>query len=40
MLKRQIETTDYEIDWMEYEFYGRTAEEIKIVEGESSKTKP
>jgi hypothetical protein len=36
MLQCQIEITDHEIDWLVYELYGLTAEEIKIAEGESS----
>ncbi len=34
MLKRQLETTDRQIDKLVYEFYGLTDEEIKIVEGQ------
>ena len=30
--KRQIETTDHQIDQLVYELYGLTEEEIKIVE--------
>lgn len=33
-IKKQIDTTDREIDRMVYELYGLTEEEIKIVEGE------
>jgi hypothetical protein len=42
MLQRQIVTTDSEIDHLVYELYGLTAEEVKIVEGESdvNGTKP
>lgn len=36
MLKRQIETTDRQIDQLVYELYGLTEEEIKIVEAETS----
>lgn len=35
MLQRQIDVTDREIDTLVYELYGLTAEEVKIVEGES-----
>lgn len=35
LLQRQIDATDREIDNLVYELYGLTAEEIKIVEGES-----
>ncbi|NLF50325.1 MAG: N-6 DNA methylase [Leptolinea sp.] len=35
LLQRQIDATDREIDTLVYELYGLTAEEIKIVEGES-----
>jgi hypothetical protein len=34
MLKRQLETTDKQIDKLVYELYGLTAEEIKMVEGQ------
>jgi hypothetical protein len=33
LLQRQIAGTDREIDWLIYELYGLTEEEIKIVEG-------
>jgi hypothetical protein len=33
MLKRQIETTDRQIDRLVYQLYGLTEEEIRIVEG-------
>jgi hypothetical protein len=33
VLKRQIETTDHEIDALVYALYGLTQEEIRIVEG-------
>jgi type I restriction-modification system DNA methylase subunit len=36
MLKRQIETTDRQIDMLVYELYGLTDEEIAIVEGSTS----
>jgi hypothetical protein len=36
MLKRQVETTDKQIDKLVYELYNLTAEEIKIIEGEVS----
>jgi len=36
MLQRQIAVTDREIDHLVYELYGLTAEEVKIVEGETS----
>jgi type II restriction/modification system DNA methylase subunit YeeA len=32
-LRREIESTDREIDRLVYELYGLTEEEIKIVEG-------
>jgi hypothetical protein len=31
-LQRQIEATDRQIDWLVYELYGLTEEEIAIVE--------
>ena len=34
MVKREIESTDGQIDRFVYELYGLTKEEIKIVEGE------
>jgi hypothetical protein len=34
MVKREIESTDREIDSLVYELYRLSAEEIKIVEGE------
>jgi hypothetical protein len=34
MVKREIESTDREIDQLVYELYGLSEEEIKIVEGE------
>jgi hypothetical protein len=42
ILQRQIAVTDSEIDTLVYELYGLTAEEVKIVEGESgvNGTKP
>jgi hypothetical protein len=33
MVKREIESTDKEIDQLVYELYGLSEEEIKIVEG-------
>ena len=33
MVKREIESTDREIDSLVYELYGMSEEEIKIVEG-------
>jgi hypothetical protein len=33
MLKRQIETTDRQIDSLVYELYGLSYEEVRIVEG-------
>jgi len=33
MIRREIESTDGEIDALVYELYGLTKEEIKIVEG-------
>ncbi|NMB55137.1 MAG: N-6 DNA methylase [Leptolinea sp.] len=36
LLQRQIDAADREIDNLVYELYGLTADEIKIVEGESS----
>jgi len=33
MVKREIESTDREIDQLVYELYGLSEEEIKIVEG-------
>jgi len=33
MIQRWIDATDLEIDRLVYELYGRTDEEIKIVEG-------
>ena len=33
MVKREIESTDREIDQLVYELYGLTEEEIRIVEG-------
>jgi hypothetical protein len=33
MVKREIESTDRQIDRLVYELYGLTEEEIKIVEG-------
>lgn len=33
MVKREIESTDRQIDRLAYELYGLTEEEIKIVEG-------
>jgi hypothetical protein len=33
LLKREIESTDKQIDKLVYELYGLTEEEIKIVEG-------
>jgi hypothetical protein len=33
MMKREIESTDRQIDRLVYELYGLTEEEIKIVEG-------
>jgi hypothetical protein len=38
MNKLKIESTDHEIDRLVYDLYGLTADEIKIVEGESSPT--
>lgn len=38
MLQRQITATDHQIDQLVYELYGLTEEEIKIVEGGSSRT--
>ena len=37
-VQREIETTDGRIDRLVYELYGLSEEEIKIVEGEESKT--
>ncbi len=34
MVKREIESTDRQIDALVYELYGLTDEEIRIVEGE------
>ncbi len=31
----QIEATDRQIDWLVYDLYGLTEEEISVVEGES-----
>ena len=33
ILQRQIDATDNQIDYLVYELYGLTEEEIKIVEG-------
>ena len=35
MVKREIESTDREIDQLVYELYGLSEEEIKIVEGKT-----
>jgi|APHig6443718053_1056840.scaffolds.fasta_scaffold105444_2 hypothetical protein len=35
-VQRQIVNTDSEIDHLVYELYGLTAEEVNIVEGETS----
>jgi len=37
VLQRQIETTDRQIDQLVYELYNLTEEEIKIVEGGTSR---
>jgi hypothetical protein len=37
-IQRQIDATDEQIDQLVYELYGLTDEEIKIVEGEATKT--
>jgi hypothetical protein len=34
-IQRQIEATDGQIDWLVYELYGLTEEEIRIVEAAS-----
>ena len=33
MVKREIESTDRQIDWLVYELYELSPEEINIVEG-------
>lgn len=33
MVRREIESTDGQIDTLVYELYGRSPDEIKIVEG-------
>jgi len=33
MVKREIESTDREIDELVYEFYGLSEDEIRVVEG-------
>ena len=36
MVKREIESTDGQIDRLVYELYGLTEEEIRIVEGKAN----
>lgn len=36
LLQRQIRATDHQIDWLVYDLYGLTDEEIEVVEEGSS----